>query len=419
MSGSNTPATPSPSPTPPHELAVAQKLPPDVLALVAKHLTLDTSEHRHHTFEDRRRDARSFARVCKAWQAAGTAAAWREVELLDYTSSPVIKHLEAHPKLYKHVESFSVDLQHLLQWHDGVTSPTFITSCPRLSRLELHGRYQPGPEFKVLQDKVDLCNLLEVVLIVYAPYTWYTRSGAVDRVVSPALLFAFLRTCINVRRFTYDGDQACINEAVEAPRGRRIKVDWLTLDIKNSDTNSETDRRSACLRSRFLLQFDLARLLIFKAHVSLRDDDILIALGRMVNLETLRLVNDHELDVAAIDALSVLLVRLVKLRDINVSAAPEAECPTSAAVLEAVKRLVDALPASVERLTLSVPLPEPFAEALLEERDGLEHLLARVYDPLDVRPETREMHWRKTVEPVYESADDLGELEEEGEGEGL
>ncbi|GAA5841889.1 hypothetical protein JCM9279_003144 [Rhodotorula babjevae] len=398
---------------------MAQRLPQDVIALITLHLTLDTSEHRHETFADRRDDARSFARVCRAWRATGTAAVWREVEVLDHTSRPIIEHVKAHPELYKHVESVTIEQLYVLQLQDGAAAPSLIASCPRLSRLEIRGRHSPGHQFKALQDKVDLCKFEEVVLIWPSHYPSWMSAGAVDRAISPTLLFAFLRACTNLRRFIHDGDQAFINETVDAPRGRRIKLDTLALNLKNPMPTHESDRRSSTLRSRFLLQFDLAHLVSFEAYVNLRDGDILIALDRMVNLETLRLVDDHELDVAALDALGGRVGRLVKLRDVDVSDVPEVECPTSSPILEAVKRLLDALPASVERLTLSVPLPEPFAEALLEGRDGLEHFHARTYDPLEVRPEAHDVHWRKTVEPVYESADERDELDEENGAEGL
>ncbi|GAA5900564.1 hypothetical protein JCM8208_000536 [Rhodotorula glutinis] len=419
MSSSSTPEPLPRSPTPPHELAVAQQLPQSVIALIAHHLTVDSSEHRHDTFADRREDARRFARVCRAWRAAGTAAAWREVEI-ERASARLVDHLEAHPELYKHIESISAPTTNVRLSPPFGGAQVVIASCPRVSRLELRCDCQPGSAFQALQDAVDLSKLVEVVTrTIHTPWISWHRYATADRLVSTILLFAFLRACRNLRHFAYVGPQEHINETVDVPCGRRIKVQSLALDIQNPSPDSETDRRSSSIRSRFLLQFDLGNLIAFKAHVNLRDNDNLAALDRMVNLETLRLVDDHGLDVVALHALGAHIVRLVKLHDVDLSAVPEAECPTSPAVLDAVQRLLDALPASVEHLALSVPLPEPFAEALLEGRDGLEHFHARIYDPLDVRPEAREVRWRKTVEPVYESADEWDELDEEADGEGL
>ncbi|KPV74189.1 uncharacterized protein RHOBADRAFT_66549 [Rhodotorula graminis WP1] len=321
------------------------------------------------------------------------------------------KHLETYPHLFKHVESMSVSLSYLSIARADDESQDVVASCPRLSRLELRVDRQAGSYLQALQDKTDLTKLVEVVIqtVDMSWQSWH-HYATFDRLVSANLVFAFVRACPNVRRFAYIGHQEIVNETADVPRGRRIKLDELTLDIKDTKLDSETGRRSSSIRSRFLLQFDLGRLVTFKAHVNLRDGDNLAALDRMVNLETLRLVDDHGLDVAALDALGARLVRLVKLRDVDLSAAPEVECPTSPAVLKAVERLFKALPATVERLSLSVPLPEPLAEALLEGSPGLEHFLSHVYDPLDVRPEASEMHWRRTV---YVSGDEMEQLDVE------
>ncbi|GAA5841886.1 hypothetical protein JCM9279_003143 [Rhodotorula babjevae] len=425
MSNSGTPATPSRSPAPLHALSVAQQLPQSIVTLVSRHLTLDTSEQRRETFKDRQKDARNFACVCRAWRAAGTAAVWREVEIVRSSAKQLVGHLEAHPELYKHVESATVEVcwSTLSRLDDSPgPAPVILASCRRLGRLDIRGDVeQPGPFFQMLQSRLDLTKLVEISIVWDDAHgDHFCHQGAADRVVSSILLFAFIRACKNLRRFSYDGMHDYINESATAPVGRRIKLDALTLDIKDTtSTGPDDDTRASIIRARFLVQFDLARLVEFNAHVNLWDEQVKLALGRMVNLEKLRLLDDYGVYAEALDELASPLECLNKLRELQLTSADDdlvPDCPTSPDGLESVQVLLDALPASLERLRLSVPLPEPMAQRFFDGRRTLERFSTSVYDPLEVSPEPREEHWRKVVEdgPALQQG---GEVED-GLGEG-
>lgn len=125
-------------------LALAQQLPQDVVAHIAHFLCTASFADPRPTLNARRQDAKSFVRVCRAWHVAGIAALWREVEVRFDTAGALQKRLEARPELCKHVESLMVNIEFRMGSGDKdlpVIVPALFASCPRLSRLEVIGRW--------------------------------------------------------------------------------------------------------------------------------------------------------------------------------------------------------------------------------------------------------------------------------------
>mgnify|MGYP000725244601 CR=1 FL=1 len=128
----------------PRKPPLAQQLPQDVVLHIARSLCAGGPVDPHPTLEACQRDAKSFMRVCKAWRPAGIAALWREFEVKASTASALQKHLETHPELHKHVESLMVNIEFRMGSGDKdlpVIVPALFASCPRLSRLEVIGRW--------------------------------------------------------------------------------------------------------------------------------------------------------------------------------------------------------------------------------------------------------------------------------------
>ncbi|GAA5820966.1 hypothetical protein JCM3770_006151 [Rhodotorula araucariae] len=390
MSDSDPSSSPSRSPTPARAAPAPPRLPHDVLTRIARFLTVDTGEDPHDTLEDRQKDALSMARVCKAWRAAGTVARWREIEVELNTSRALLKHVEAHRSLSQHVQSVMINLG-VYTW--GVymgetrsTVPSILANCPRLCRLEfIGGRLAvPGPLFQALQDKVDLSRLTTVVV------TWgretHTWSGARDpSVLSPLLLFTFLRKCTNLRSFAFDVWGDLIRNPAPGPPDRRFKLASLRLDIKNP-ADDEAQIYTLNMRMRFLANFNLAHLTQFTGAGLFTHKDWWIAFDQMRNLESLKLRADFALKTGGLDELSSRLPRLVSLARFDLR--PVGPCgprDEGAPTVVELQRLLNALPRSLEEADVWLPIPESVVDRFLDAgmRTKFRRFQVFVYDPLD------------------------------------
>ncbi|TNY18225.1 hypothetical protein DMC30DRAFT_419025 [Rhodotorula diobovata] len=392
----------------PRKPPLAQQLPQDVVLHIARSLCAGGPVDPHPTLEACQRDAKSFMRVCKAWRPAGIAALWREFEVKASTASALQKHLETHPELHKHVESLMIDIEYDMgSSENGLTAvvPAVVALFPRLSRLEIFGAWvQPGPLLKAPQRSADLSNLMQVVITWSAgSHSIYASKDRRDRIVSPLILFTFLRDCKSLRHFAYNGWAEYVNLSTTAPIERRIRLDTLRIDVLSPRDVPVDQPHALAVRARFLEQFDLAHLVEFGAFVYLADTSLLAALDRMVNLGGLRLTDPLVLEHGHLEGVTSRLGRLTKLRELEIGLTVDDEPAEPGRPSPAnLQRLLDAVPSSVEILELYIPLPQQMADTWFESRvlGALKDMYTRVYDPLEVEPKPRHTHLFAVTEMV-------------------
>ncbi|GAA5850022.1 hypothetical protein JCM9279_004886 [Rhodotorula babjevae] len=399
MSHQNSSSTPASQPPTTRTLAVAQRLPPPIIARVSHFASTDDGLYSHEMDEDLRRDARSFARVCRAWRAAGTAALWRKIYLeADPAPTAMQRHVEAHRHLFAHVKSAVIvgDTRRGYGCHPGpnnmaTTSGEVLAACPNLARLKVEGKYeQPGPFLRALEASVNLTKLEAVEFDFPDHERPSTARDFSVPLVSPLVVFRFLRACKHLKSFFYYGWAEHITEPVSVPLDRRIKVQTLRLNITSAATDPQ-DLEAHTRRMRFLEQFDLGRLVRFRAHVHLGRDEWLVALRRMVNLECLALVEEFGFQHGGIDELTDYFPALVRLRRLEVfvlrSSQDLPESP-SAATHPQLQRLLDSIPPSVAHLILQLPFPLPMIESFADVRldDALRTMDVFCFNPIELAP---------------------------------
>ncbi|GAA5932992.1 hypothetical protein JCM3775_005284 [Rhodotorula graminis] len=379
--------------------ALVQQLPVDVVALIAYFATSDDGLYTHESADDLRRDATSFARVCRAWRAAGTAAVWREIHLKpDLAPTAMQRHVEAHRHLFVHVKSAVIvgDTRQGYGWRPGpdnmaTTSCAVLAACPNLVRLEVRGEYEPpGPFLRALEASIDLTKL-ENVFLYFPNHDRPTQARDFGvPIVSPIVVFRFLRACKRLQYFFYWGWAEAVSDPVSMPLDRRIKVQTLRLNISSAARNP-FDLEAHHHRMRFLMQFDLARLVKFRAHVHLGRDEWWVALRRMVNLEHLALVEEFGFEHGGIDELATYLVGCLHLRRFELYSTRESQVlpdAPSTATHAQLQRLLDSIPHSVTHLVLQLPFPVPmvgsFADVRLE--GALRVMSVCHYDPIELSP---------------------------------
>jgi len=385
---SSAPANPHPAA---RALALAQQLPPDVVTLIAHFASTDNDVLRYETDADLRRGATSFAQVCRAWRAAGTAAFWRQIVV-----SRFWPRLRAQLLLQSWVLAYvrSVVLPFPYGWEESrVSDAAILAACPLLTRLEICGYYgAPGPLLRHLQEGFNLAKIDTVVV----NWPLFDRAGGAGggagrpgAPLSPLVLFPFLRSCTNLQSFHYQGWAELVSSPSEALNERRIRLRSLRLDISNSAT-SPHESHAHRSRMRFLLNFDLSRLVKFRAMMHLGRAESWDAIGRMVNVEVLSLLDDFKLEQGGFEELIEHLPRLRRLRRFELFIDNyEYPASPSSASHEQLQRLLDAIPPSVTHILLQVPIPESMAGDFFAQRvrDGqLRRMTVITFDPLELAP---------------------------------
>ncbi|BGP41504.1 hypothetical protein JCM10449v2_005493 [Rhodotorula kratochvilovae] len=386
--------------------SAAHRLPQDVLALIARFLTVDTGEDPHDSLEARQSDALSMARACKAWRAAGTAAYWREIEVKPKFAYKLQDHLEAHKSLYGNIESVMVNVITVgLSFNANEarsTVPAILAACPHIWRLEVIGKWwSPGALFQGLQDKLDLSKLTAVV-IAWGRET-NTWAGSPDTgVLSPLVLFSFVRKCKSLRDFAYEGWGDLITNPTPGPPDRRLKLHSLRLDIKNPADDEA--------------QMSTPNMRMLPHQLQPRAPD------RMRNLTSLKLPADFALKTGGLDELSSRLPLLTRLQHFDLT--PIGTCEPhdeGAPTIAELRRMLYAIPPSLEDGDVRLAIPERVVDTFFDERltSSIKSFRALVYDPLDLMPTLVLQRYSKVVPNLsrdgYWCCDEHGWMEHEDE----